>query len=81
MQYLDLVRDCIDIFSLLPLPPNDVEAAHVFHGTMDRSYGYALYDAEHHRDAVKSELYDASAHALKKKLAKERREKKETGRV
>lgn len=33
MQYLDLVRDCIDIFSLEKLPPNIVQTANTVGGT------------------------------------------------
>ena len=44
MQYLDLVRDCIEIFDLPRLPPNDVQHAHAFDGTMDRPFRYAACD-------------------------------------
>jgi hypothetical protein len=46
MQYLDLVRDCIEVFDLPRLPPNDVQHAHAFDGTMGRSFKYAAYDDE-----------------------------------
>lgn len=44
MQYLDLVRDCIEIFDLPRLPPNDVQHSHAFDGTMGRSFKYAACD-------------------------------------
>lgn len=44
MQYLDLVRDCIEIFDLPRLPPNDVRHAHAFDGTMDQPSKYAACD-------------------------------------
>ena len=50
MQYLDLVRDCIEIFDLLRLPPNDVQNAHSFDGTMGRSFKYAAADDEWNRE-------------------------------
>lgn len=75
MQYLDLVRDCIDVFDLTALPENVVETAHVFDGTMDRSYAYAAYDDTHHRYDVKSKWYDAAAHERAKE--KKRKGKKQ----
>lgn len=75
MQYLDLVRDCIAVFGLWPLPPNDVETAHSFHETMDRPYTYASYDIGQHRNDVKSELYIPAVHILGKAKQRERREK------
>jgi hypothetical protein len=53
MQYLDLLRDCIEVFALTALPPNVVLSAHPFHGTMDRSYEYAAYDHTHHQKDTK----------------------------
>ena len=50
MQYLDLVRDCIEIFGLLKLPPNEVQHAHAFDGTMGRSFKYAAADDEWNRE-------------------------------
>ena len=45
MQYLDLVRDCIEVFGLEPLPPNDVRTAHeLSDDTILR--GHAEYAAE-----------------------------------
>lgn len=44
MQYLDLVRDCVEMFDLPKLPPNDVQHAHVFDGTIGRSFKYAACD-------------------------------------
>lgn len=73
MQYIDLVRDCIDIFQLPPLPPNEVETAHAFDGMMNRSYAYADYDAKQHWDDVKSELYSAEAHEEAKAKRRKRR--------
>jgi len=44
MQYLDLVRDCISVFDLPRLPPNEIQEAHPFDGSMNRSFKYAAYD-------------------------------------
>lgn len=52
-QYLDLVRDCIAVFGLTLLPPNDVTTVHPFDGIMDRSYKYAAYDHCHHQNDTK----------------------------
>jgi hypothetical protein len=49
MQYLDLVRDCIEIFDLPRLPLNDVQHAHAFDGTMGRSFKYAAGDDKWNR--------------------------------
>ncbi|KAM0712160.1 hypothetical protein Q7P37_011254 [Cladosporium fusiforme] len=73
MQYVDLVRDCINIFQPPPLPPNAVETAHAFDGMMTRSYTYADYDAKQHWDDVKSELYSAEAHEEAKAKRRKRR--------
>jgi hypothetical protein len=56
MQYLDLIRDCIEIFSLEPLPPNVVQ--HVFSGFGGRSWAYAGEDNRLHRKDGKSEKFD-----------------------
>ena len=49
MKYLDLVRDCIEVFDLPKLPPNDVQHAHVFDGTVGRSFKYAACDNDWNR--------------------------------
>ena len=49
MQYLDLVRDCIEVFGLPRLPPNDVQHAHAFDGTMGRPFKYAACDDDWNR--------------------------------
>lgn len=64
MQYLDLVRDCISLFSLTPLPLNEIETQHEFRKLWGRWYAYAAEDDEQHRDDVKSYEYDAYAHSL-----------------
>jgi hypothetical protein len=48
MQYLDLVRDCIDIFSLEELLPNDVQTANTVGGAEDDEddYWYAEDDED-----------------------------------
>jgi hypothetical protein len=53
MQYLDLVRDCISVFGLEPLPANDIRTAHQLSGntTMLHHGEYAMEDARHHCDA------------------------------
>jgi len=58
MQYLDLIRDCIEIFSLEPLPPNEVETQHPFNSVVSVSYAYAGEDNRHHRTHGKSEKFD-----------------------
>jgi len=50
MQSLDLVRDCIAIFNLPRLPPNDVQHAHTFDGTMGQPFKYAACDNEWNRE-------------------------------
>lgn len=72
MQYLDLVRDCIEVFSLVALPPNVVETAHAFDGTMDRSYAYAAYDDKQHRYDEKETEY----HPTDKQKEREKQWKK-----
>lgn len=65
MQYLDLIRDCIDVFGLEPLPPNVVEKKHVFGGLWDRPYTYAAEDHVQHRNDVKSTKFvPKKAHVL-----------------
>lgn len=76
MQYLDLLRDCIELFSLTPLPPNNVESHHIFYDPTSRDYTYAAYDARQHGSPVKSHLYESAQHALDKKNEKERRDRK-----
>jgi hypothetical protein len=58
MQYLDLIRDCIEVFSLEPLPPNEVETEHPFNSAVSLSYAYAGEDHRHHRNHGKSEKFD-----------------------
>jgi hypothetical protein len=62
MQYLDLVRDCIELFSLVPLPPNMVETQHVFGRVYNRSYAYAAEDHRLHAKDEKSEIFDLTEH-------------------
>lgn len=50
MQYLDLVRDCIEIFDLPRLPPNVIQHAHAFDGTMGRPFKYAACDNDWNRE-------------------------------
>lgn len=76
MQYLDLVRDCIDVFSLEPLPANEVETKHAFHGLWNQSYTYAAFDHSHHQKDVKSEKYDAALQIFLKDAESRRRGKK-----
>lgn len=76
MQYLDLVRDCIDVFSLEPLPPNEIETKHVFSSLWGLSYDYAAFDDLHHRNHVKSEKYDAALHFFLRTVESKRRGKK-----
>lgn len=59
MQYLDLVRDCISIYSLEPLPPNDVQTAHRM-GTNSQVGSSGMFAAEdnknHYVDVTASKL-------------------------
>jgi hypothetical protein len=49
MQYLDLVRDCISVFGLEPLPANDVRNAHRLSRNTTMLHGeYAMEDDRHH---------------------------------
>jgi hypothetical protein len=52
MQFLDLVRDCISLFGLAPLPPNNLKADHDF-GNSGRpnpyTTGYVAEDIRLHR--------------------------------
>jgi hypothetical protein len=50
MQYLDLVRDCIVIFDLPRLPPNDVQKAHAFDETVGQPFRYAACDNVWNKD-------------------------------
>jgi hypothetical protein len=76
MQYLDLIRDCITLFSLEPMPPNEVETQHVYGRLWDRSFAYAAGDDKHHRNHVKSEQWDAAVHYDQLSKARKRRNKK-----
>ena len=58
MQYLDLIRDCIELFSLEPMPPNEVETQHPFKSHVSCSYAYAGEDNRHHRTHGASEKFD-----------------------
>jgi hypothetical protein len=76
MQYLDLIRDCIALFSLKPLPPNQVETQHVFERLWGRDYVYAAEDDRQHSKDVKSVEYNQEAHMLKREKERERRGRK-----
>jgi hypothetical protein len=76
MQYLDLIRDCITLFSLEPMPPDEVATQHVYGRLWDRSFSYAAEDDKHHRNHVKSERWDAAVHYDQLSKARERRNKK-----
>lgn len=76
MQYLDLIRDCIAVFSLTPLPPNYVEIAHPFNDSIVRDFTYSAYDNKQHGPHVKSHLYLPESHARDKKKTTERRNRK-----
>lgn len=76
MQYLDLVRDCIDVFSLKPLPPNEVKTKHRFDGLSNQSFTYAAFVHSHHQKDVKSEKYVPAVHWLLKRAESKRRAKK-----
>jgi len=54
MQYVSLIRDCIEAFDVLhKLPPNVTETEHALHNYNGRDYRYADYDSKHHyRDEV-----------------------------
>lgn len=81
MQYLDLVRDCIDVFSLEPLPPNEVETKHPFDGISTQSFAYAAFDHLHHQQDVKSEKYEPTLHWLLRTAESKRRAKKKQSRT
>jgi hypothetical protein len=76
MQYLDLIRDCIAVFSLKPLPPNQVESQHIFGNLWGRDYAYAAEDIQQDRNEPKSTKYDPVAHDLQRQKDKEQRERK-----
>jgi hypothetical protein len=49
MQFLDLVRDCISVFGLEPLPVNDVRTAHPLSSNTTMLHGeYMMEDVRHH---------------------------------
>lgn len=55
MQFLDLVRDCISVFALTPLPPNNLQVAHDFgNGSQPNPYipGYVAEDSRINRTYV-----------------------------
>lgn len=82
MQYLDLVRDCIAVFSLCPLPPNDIQTAHTFSNSFDASYTYETNDIKQHRDHQKTgHPYSAERHEQSKEAAKKRKDKKKQERL
>ena len=76
MQYLDLIRDCIKLLSLEPLPPNKVETQHVFGGLGGFSYAYAGEDNRHHRKHGKSEKFDLTERNRWLNQGRKRRNKK-----
>ena len=76
MQYLDLVRDCIELFSLEPLPPNVVETQHIFGTLYRRSYAYAAEDNRLHRKDEKSEKFDLTVRNASQAKQRERRSRK-----
>jgi hypothetical protein len=52
MQFLDLVRDCISLFGLAPLPPNNLKADHDFGNSFrpnPYTTGYVAEDIRLHR--------------------------------
>lgn len=57
MQYLDLVRDCIDTFSLEELPPNDVQNENTVGGAEDEEDDY-WYDDDDDDDQNENERFD-----------------------
>lgn len=76
MQYLDLIRDCIAVFSLPALPDNHVETAHVFQGTMSQSYAYEEVDNKWQKEDVKSEYWCPTMNALRLDSSRRRRKAK-----
>ena len=87
MHYLDLVRDCIDIFSLEKLPPNDVQTDNTVYGVDDSDDDDSDYitageiDANH-RDIILSTFNyardDQIFHKNHLKVSKPIEEKKKT---
>lgn len=77
MQYVSLIRDCIEAFGGLPaLPPNVTETEHPLHGYNGRDYRYADYDSKHHmRDQV-SKPWSASLQLFQREAATARRRAK-----
>lgn len=78
MQYLDLIRDCIEVFSLEPLPPNEVETEHPFNSAVSLSYAYAGEDHRLHRNHGKSEKFDITIY--NNILAQERKRRRKRTR-
>jgi hypothetical protein len=76
MQYLDLVRDCIELFALEPLPPNEVETQHVFGRVYNRSYAYAAEDHRLHAKDERSEIFDLTEHSRWQEQGRKRRSNK-----
>lgn len=76
MQYLDLIRDCISLFSLEQLPDNVIEKQHDFGSVGNICYAYAAEDNRLHKKEVKSKKYDGAAHLAKLEKKRKRRNKK-----
>jgi hypothetical protein len=62
MQYLDVVGDCITIFSLQQSSRNEVEIQRVYGSLHGCSYAYASKGDRNHRSDVKSKEHDAARH-------------------
>lgn len=80
MQYLDLIRDCIELFSLEPMPPNEVETEHEFNSDVNVSYSYAGEDNRHHRLHGASEKFELTEYNSWLEQGRKRRSKKKKKR-
>lgn len=77
MQYVSLIRDCIELFGGLPaLPPNVTETEHALHGYQGRDYRYADYDSKHHMGDQISKPWSASLQLLQRLAASAKRRAK-----
>jgi hypothetical protein len=76
MQYLDLIRDCIELFSLEPMPPNEVETEHEFNSDVNLSYSYAGEDNRHHRTHSASEKFELAEYNCWLEQGRKRRSNK-----
>lgn len=74
MQYLDLIRDCIELFALERLPPNVVQ--HVFSGIGGQTWAYAGEDNRLHRTHGKSEKFDLTERNRSLAQGRKRRRKR-----